>query len=199
MQVSSERLQMPELQKPGAGLPFFEWLVSKYWIVNRLPYKISWDETQAFFERESQKSIEIFESIPLVLREKRILIDRIPGIEDSSRYWSSVMVLEHLVIVGSLMSEGMVLLSRGIAPESSVGIADVKPLGGTSSEQVLALFKDFLVTTSHRMAAEIQNRESKIKLAHPWFGPMDIHQWHWLMAAHHRIHRKQLEAIRDNL
>ncbi len=198
MSVSSARFEMPKLQKPGAGLPFFEWLVSKYWIINRLPYKMSWDETQAFLDRESQKSIEIFESIPLVLREKRILIDRIPGIEDSSRYWSAAMVLEHLVIVGSLMTEAMVLLSRDIVPESSVGIADVKPFGSTSSEQVLALFKDFLTTTSHRMAAEVQSRESKIKLAHPWFGPMDIQQWHWLMAAHHRVHRKQLEAIRDN-
>ena len=187
--------RIPKLQKPGAGLPFYEWLVTKYWILNRVPYQMSWDETQAFFDREGLKAIETFESVPDVLREKRILIDRITGIEDSSRYWSSAMVLEHLIIVGSLVSEGIVLLSRGIPPDSALGVADVKPLGGTSSEQSLALFRDFLATTAHRMASEVQNRESKARLAHPWFGPLDIQQWHWLMAGHQRVHRKQLEAI----
>ncbi len=190
---------MPKLQEPGAGLPFFEWLVSKYWVVNRMPYQMSWDETQAFFDREGQKAVKVFESIPSVLREKRILIDRITGIEDSSRYWSPAMVLEHLIIVGALMSEGVIMLSRGVAPESPIGVADVKPLGGTAADQSIALFLEFLATTSHRMAAEVQDRESKTCLAHPWFGSLDLRQWHWLMAAHQRVHRKQLEAIRDRL
>lgn len=119
--------------------------------------------------------------------------------EDSSRYWSAAMVLEHLIIVGSLMSEAVVLLSRGVAPDSSLGIADVKPLGGVSHDQSLALFTEFLATTAHRMTVDVLDRESKKCLVHPWFGPLDLRQWHWLMAAHQRVHRKQLEAIRDNL
>lgn len=188
-------MSAPKLQKPGAGLPFLEWFVSKYWVVNRLPFKMTWDEAQIFFEREGQKTIAAFESIPKLLREKKILIDRVAGMEDSSRYWSAAMVLEHLAIVGPMMAEGIVLLSKGIQSEVAVGTADVKPLGILSAEQSLLSFKNLLGDFSRRMAEDVADRDSNLKMPHPWFGPINARQWHWLMAAHHRVHRKQLEAI----
>ncbi len=188
-------MSAPKLQKPGAGLPFLEWFVSKYWVVNRLPFKMTWDEAQIFFEREGQRTIAAFESIPKLLREKKILIDRVVGMEDSSRYWSAAMVLEHLAIVGPMMAEGIVLLSKGIQPEVTVGIADVKPLGILSAEQSLLSFTNLLGDFSRRMAEDVANRDSDVKMTHPWYGPINARQLHWLMAAHHRVHRKQLEAI----
>lgn len=190
---------VPKLEKPGSGLPFFEWLIAKYWVLNRMPYRMSWDDTQNLFDREGQKAIQIFESIPHVLREKKVLIERIQGIEDSSRYWSAAMALEHLVIVGAFMTDGIVMISRGTSFQPTVGIADVKPLGSITSEQALSVFKDFIASSALRMAAEVQDRDSKTCVKHPWFGGMDARQWHWLMGAHQRIHRKQLEAIREKL
>ncbi len=34
---------------------------------------------------------------------------------------------------------------------------------------------------------------------HPWFGPLDAHRWHCLLAFHQGIHRKQIQAVHRGL
>lgn len=50
--------------------------------------------------------------LELLIGKERVLIKRITGIEDSSRFWSVYMVLDHLLIVDRLTIKIMESLSR---------------------------------------------------------------------------------------
>ncbi|NBV86043.1 MAG: hypothetical protein EBS01_07225 [Verrucomicrobia bacterium] len=43
------------------------------------------------------------------------------------------------------------------------------------------------------------NLKTKLKFAHPWFGPMNAEGWHLLTGLHMSIHRKQIAAILGRL
>ena len=45
--------------------------------------------------------------------QRRVLVKAPMGMEDSSRYWSAAMVLEHLIEVGSRIAVGIVELTHG--------------------------------------------------------------------------------------
>jgi len=55
------------------------------------------------------------------------------GIEDSSRYWSVAMALEHLGEVGLNIAVGIVELSRNMTVTVKVDIAELKPKGAKAS------------------------------------------------------------------
>ena len=50
--------------------------------------------------------------------QRRVLVKAPMGIEDSSRYWSASMVLEHLIEVGSRIAVGIVELTHGLQSQS---------------------------------------------------------------------------------
>jgi len=87
----------------------------------------SWDEATAFFQEEGKQLVELAQPLSLDLFEKRVLIKPILGIEDSSRYWSVAMCLEHLVIVDRGIADIAVSLSQGRAYPRALSIAEVKP------------------------------------------------------------------------
>jgi hypothetical protein len=62
------------------------------------------------------------------------------GIEDSSRYWSAAMVLEHLIEVGSRIATGVVELTHGQAASVKADIADVKPKG-QNNEGIVSAYR----------------------------------------------------------
>ncbi len=41
----------------------------------------------------------------------------------------------------------------------------------------------------------ISDFKTKLRFAHPWFGPMDAYGWHGLAGGHMNIHRIQIERI----
>ena len=189
---------IPQLAQPGAGLPLFEKIFARYFIVNRLPYKMTWEDTNALFQREGKRILEIFQGLSDDKKTNPILIDRIQGIEDSSRFWSPTMVVEHLIIVGTGMSEAIQMLSKGQHPTFVADVAKVKPTTNLAPEIAEKSFLEFLENTQVAMQNLVSDRESKITFKHPWFGGLTARQWHWLMAAHQRIHRKQLQLIVSN-
>jgi len=57
----------------------------------------------------------------------RILIKRLPGLEDSSRYWSVYMTLDHLRIVNLSIADVITKLANGAKPKVAASTAAVKP------------------------------------------------------------------------
>ncbi|MBS0656652.1 MAG: DinB family protein [Verrucomicrobia bacterium] len=184
----------PKLAAPGAGLPWLELMVARYWTFPRFCRRTTWEQADEIFAREGQKILALVEPLDAATLRRRVLIDRFPGIEDSSRYWSPAMVLEHLDIVGSLMTHAVVELSHGRLPQGKADVAAVKPKGTDGGDPV-GEFRDFLLTIRGRLAKEVGDRESPTRFLHPWFGPLGVHQWHCLLAAHQAIHRRQLKLI----
>ena len=190
----------PALQPPGAGLPWWELLVAKYLVFPRACRKLTWAAAAQLFQEEGAKIFTIWDALPPESLGERVLIRRLAGIEDSSRFWSMAMTVEHLNIVGSNICQAIYSLRRGEAPARLARTEDVKPCGEMVPAEVRAEFVHLL-----RQAASAETVEPPVPLgvgpryAHPWFGPIDAHQWHCLLGLHQRLHRKQIEAIRAGL
>jgi hypothetical protein len=129
----------PALQSPGAGLPWWEWLVARYFLFPRACRKLRWEGAGRLFQAEGAKVLALWDALPADRLTERVLIRRLPGIEDSSRYWSVAMTIEHLNIVGfgiGLTTRG---LRRGQLPSRPARVEDVKPRGETPPAEVQAI------------------------------------------------------------
>ena len=182
----------PKLAPPGAGLPWPELWVARLlfacrrWSGNR-------DSTNARFQQEREIIRRLVRSCPGDAAGRRALIRRPPGLEDSSRNWSVWMTLDHLRIVHYAMVPIISGLTRGTMPEGRVSTAAVKP----SPEVNAAVVAEFEQSCDALLAAvaAAPNLKTRLRFAHPWFGPLDAAGWHALSAGHLAIHRVQIERI----
>jgi len=181
-----------QLAPPGAGIPPLEVLLGKvmfaYLRAVRTP---KW--ANKHFHTEAGAMLRMARSLTPDVANTAVLIPRIMGIEDSSRHWSVLMTLDHLVIVNSGVLEIIEALSSERLYSWRVSIADLKP----RPEQSLETIGKFARTTQNyfNRVSQMKNLKSHARHAHPWFGPMDALGWHWLAALHNTIHRRQIERI----
>jgi uncharacterized damage-inducible protein DinB len=183
------------LQRPGAGLPFLEWAIARFWYFPRYSRAAGWEQNLARMLKESAKALAWVEGLDAEKLSRQVLIERIPGIEDSSRFWSAAMTLDHLMIVGRLMVMAIEQLSAGKVPGVEADVAKVKPPAVQHGPEILAAFREFLQDAEKRIRASAPGMDTRLAFPHPWFGPMTPGQWLWLMANHHGIHRRQIQAI----
>ena len=186
----------PKLAPPGAGLAWHQWLLTRF-IVGPIASKApTWEQNLAKFQWETKLIEALLQDTPNEKLRERVLVNPRFGLEDSSRFWSIAMALEHLVIVGRAVTDMAIALSKGIKPTIKVDTGKVKPLGQLSETEALAQFREFCGSLEEKLAAGIQDRNSPLKHPHPWFGPFSTKQWVWLLGIHQGIHRKQIEDIR---
>ena len=162
----------------------------------RLRKKLNREQILELLYEEMREAIRLVESCGDD-GNRRVLIKRLRGMEDSSRYWSVYMVLEHLRIVNQGVAGIMELLGRGVVPDGRVSTADVKPKPDVDST-VIAAFQ--LSCEAVADAAEsIADLTTATKHEHPWFGPLNAAGWFVLAAFHVRLHRGQIERIMRGL
>jgi hypothetical protein len=183
------------LERPGAGLPLWELLIARYWVLPRQSAAMNWDESNAAFLREGEKILKLTEGLSAQQLETRVLVPRLRGMEDSSRYWSAAMTLEHLMIVGELCAQAIESLAHGDEVQINKGIADLKPQGLASGAAVRENFRKFLDRVHAQISKPTLRRDSAKTAPHPWFGEMTAHRWNWLIASHQWLHRQQVKAI----
>lgn len=185
----------PKLAKPGAGLPLIEWLVAKYIIFPNRFRSTSIEQAIEQFEEEGNIIIELVSNLNDEQLSQRCLIPRLQGLEDSSRYWSIAMTIQHLNIVGEGMLAIIVNLSRGNNQLPQRGIADVKPTVDVDAKIALADFKSLIEKFGSVVKKIDFEKNCDTKHPHPWFGPLNAREWTLFAAPHQRIHRKQIEEI----
>jgi hypothetical protein len=187
--------QLPvSLAAPGSGLPTWERLFLRNVLLPIYCRFTSWKRAVRVFQKEGARLVEIAESLNAEEMQRRVLIKRPLGLEDSSRYWSAEMVLEHLIEVGSRVAVGVVELTHGEPPSVKADIVEVKPQGERGG-RVLDEFRVFLEDYTRMLSHEIGDRRSKAAFSHPWFGHLNAHQWVCLGAVHQGAHRRQMERI----
>ena len=190
----------PQLQPPGAGLPWYELAAARLVVFPLLCRRLSWDAAGRQFQAEGAKVLTLWDAFPADRLAERVLIRRLQGIEDSSRFWSAAMAVEHLAIVGHGIRRLIAGLRVEQAPARAARIEDVKPTGGLPPAEVRAAFAQLLADAAQSDATEPAiPRSAGLSAPHPWFGPLDAHHWHCLLGLHQGIHRKQIEAIRAKL
>jgi uncharacterized damage-inducible protein DinB len=162
--------------------------------------KTPWEVSSRRFKKTTDRIENMIEDLSPEDLERRVLIAPMTGLEDSSRYWSIKMVLEHLVIVGRKTAFVLKELDAGRYPEGSADTAKVKPTGDSSLEETLARFRKFTRVEYPALLDSLRNRDrSHLKYRHPWFGSMNMRGWYWLLSTHQRIHMKQIEAIQREM
>ncbi len=166
-------------------------------MVNWKAKRTTREQSSALFSTERDLILKLVRSSASSLLPRRILIKRLQGLEDSSRYWSVLMTLDHLRIVNTEIAEVIRLLPAGKTPQHAASTAAVKP-----SESVDDSAMQGFVTacqTLEQTVAATRNLATHTKYPHPWFGPLDAAGWHFMSAFHMRLHRKQIEAILSKL
>jgi len=157
--------------------------------------RFSWVSAQAAIARVSSRLAKEAIALDDATLAHRVLIQRLRGLEDSSRYWSPEMVLEHLVITGEMFTDYVVALSHGRPIADKRGIADIKPHGG-QGRAVVRRFVAVHEAIPGRLAAEAGPRRTGPSHAHPWFGNLTATEWLGLTALHLQLHESQWRAIR---
>ncbi len=182
----------PKLAPPGAGLPKPELYVARALFALRR-WTSSRTALTALFQRERAAIRRILLSCEGSAGARRVLIRRLPGLEDSSRYWSVWMTLDHLRIVHREMRRVIEALTGGVVPEGVASTAAVKP-GVELSAGIVAEYEESCDALLAAVATPA-NLKTSLRFAHPWFGPLDAAGWHALSAVHLGIHRVQIERI----
>lgn len=184
----------PILQPPGAGLPFFPRLYLRWFGRRGLRRKFTWDTAPVALEAAAIRLHEIANALPDDALQTPVLVPPMNGLEDSSRYWSPAMVLQHLVMTGEIFSEIILRLSSGEPVTDRRGPADVKP-AATADRTDVEAFRALHSGVGERLRTGAGPDRHGAKFPHPWFGPLTARDWFGLFAAHLLIHEKQLKAI----
>ena len=91
-------MEQPQLEKPGAGLPFLESLYVRWYVGPFLSRKSDKEKNLRLFAMIGARILKEFASVPADKRDQKVLVPRMKGVEDSSRNWSANEVLEPLKI-----------------------------------------------------------------------------------------------------
>jgi uncharacterized damage-inducible protein DinB len=182
----------PILAAPGAGLPVPELWIARVLFALKRRFG-SRDAFTARFEQERGITRELLAQCPPARRGEQVLIPRLRGLEDSSRFWSVWMTLEHLRITNTIFAMVIKSLAHGQVPTKKASTAHVKPRADLTGE-VEAAFEASCEELLSTVAA-VPDLQTAAKYAHPWFGPLDAAGWHALTAMHMGIHRAQIAKI----
>jgi hypothetical protein len=185
-----------ELQPPGAGLPDLERQILDL-ALKVGSFVMSDNRALRLFRREAELLCEFGEGDESYDPFQQIVIPRVIGIEDSSRNWSVMMVLDHLCQTNQDMLTATKALHEGIVPRGEVDVALYKPspdIGFEVLDQYRELSAEYCLTIERLI--ETRGQLSAVaRFRHPWFGLLNAHQWHCLAAFHQRIHRRQAQKI----
>ena len=106
------------------------------------------------------------------------------------------MVLEHLEIAGNKVKNIIETLSLEKEFEEDVKIENVKPKLNNKNqyESFKKFYQDYIL-----FIKSLDKKQSKMRKKHPWFIEFKNFEWSVFMYMHTFIHRRQIEAIIEEL
>lgn len=182
----------PKLAAPGAGLPMIERFFANL-MIHWKAKRTSREAAAATFATEREVILKLLRTTPTEYLEIPFLIKRLPGLEDSSRYWSVLMTVDHLRIVNDQINGVIASLCAGKVPPGAASTAAVKPSQQVDATMIAAFEKS--CADFEQTVATQSDLQTSLEFPHPWFGPMNAADWHFMTGFHMRLHRKQMELI----
>ena len=171
--------------------------------ISIIPWKVAkntWAQNLTRLEKETQKIVLISNTLTEQDFQTRILIPRLRGMEDSSRFWSVALTIEHLCVSLSGMSNIASELAKGNRIEVDTGTANIKPKQENLSTKPKMLEKfETLVKETVDILSVYETPSEKHKVHHPWFGNISANGWVWTIGQHQSLHRKQIQMIVERL
>ncbi|WP_415406076.1 hypothetical protein ACLHDG_09925 [Sulfurovum sp. CS9] len=183
-----------DLGKAGDGLSSGRAFFLRYLGFPLLNSIISWERALDIFEKEGEKVLFLARSMKKDKLFERVLVPKLFGLEDNSRYYSVAMVIEHLIIVGSALKKRIPLLSQGKNLDKEIKIEDYKPYMEID-ETIIDQYEIFLHSFRKEVEENVDNIYLENRHEHPWFGELKAKDWSVMGAIHQMVHRRQIEAI----
>jgi len=180
----------PPLAPQGAGLPGVELVVARM-LFRWRRLTGNRESFNARFQREREQIRRLVAGLSEEDAGRRVLIQRPPGLEDSSRFWSAWMTLDHMRIVHGGIVRVIGALKNGVTPPGAASTAAVKPSAAVASAVVVEYEK----SCDEVLAVSEGELRTKARYAHPWFGPLDAAGWYAMAAVHIGLRRVQMERI----
>jgi hypothetical protein len=194
-QISSDSL--PELEPPGAGLPDDELKLTQQ------RFHQAFDNNprsyyEELFDNEKHNILKLINEIDDNQLTTQVLIERFRGIEDSSRNWSAYMTLEHLHMCNVIFLDIIEKLVRGNTTSMTTVLPENLKPDPQSGRGSLPAFEQSANNFQH-IVSNIDDLATELTHPHPWLGPLTAAKWLALSAAHMKIHRVQMERIKEGL
>ena len=155
---------------------------------------VSWDRALKIFEKEGEKVLSLARSMEKSKLFERVLVPKLFGLEDNSRYYSVAMVLEHLLVVGTALQNRIPSLSQGKSLDKEIKIEDYKPYMEID-DGIIDEYEIFLHSFRKELEENVDNIYLENRHEHPWFGELKAKDWSVMGAIHQIVHRRQIEAI----
>ena len=197
---------------PGTGVPTWE----NFLLNQELRIQAALRSEEAClkgFENEVQLILQSLDS----LFESEFLkppknLPRLWGIEDASRRWNLLQVVDHLTqsnrqVLGGIESLTVPELRAGGAEQSAEAMAgnpsrlaldvDCLPNSFSRLEDVQQVISEY-IASSEEYANRIRDLgplRTESQRVHRWLGALDAHQWHAWSWLHTKTHRRQIEKI----
>jgi hypothetical protein len=179
------------LAPPGAGIPALERFVSN--LLLRTASALSSPGSRAALVAQQQAAVLERVRAAGPRAGQPVLIPRLRGLEDSSRFWSVYMTVDHLRIVNSRIAECLRRMIHGLPTGSPIGTAEVKP-SVSADDTVVPAFESACEELAAVTADPLMER-TFTTYPHPWFGPLRPAQWHYMAGFHMRLHVRQIDEI----
>jgi len=145
------------------------------------------------FSREGQRILYLAQDLTEEDLERRVLVSRPLGIEESACNWSVEMLMEHLILVGVHIREAVRQLGNGVRPLRKFQRSEFEPRGGRglrTREEYGRFIERF--TALYETHCNIPSRPTH---RHPYFGELDAGHWLKLAAVLYKLHRNHAERI----
>jgi hypothetical protein len=114
-------MNQPQLDRPGAGLPFPDNLIVRWWVGPFQSRQKDAATNLRLFKMAGARVLKEMAGVPADRRDRKVLVPKMRGVEDSSRHWCANEVLEHLMITGVPMRGLIVDLAQGRTSDYEVG------------------------------------------------------------------------------
>ena len=122
------------------------------------------------------------------------------GVDEDMRDWSFFMILEHNIIVNSVMEKIVESLASHTIPEDlpvKDSKKDVMPSHDSGPEQMTAFCQS--VQQYLQNTKKLESLRGTPRYRHPVFGMLNAHGWHCMMALHLEIHLPQAKCVLEGL
>lgn len=194
MQAQEDIEIQNKLEKAGHGLPKTDAIFLRHIGFPLLKSFISWNNALRFFEYQGKEILNLVKDLSKDKLFKKVLIPKIFGIEDNSRYYSPAMVLWHLIYVGECLQEGIVNLSKNEKINFTVKIENFKPFVKID-EDIVERYENFLNNYRKFIEINVENKYINNCHSHPWFGCLNPKEWLVMSAIHQMVHQRQIKKI----
>ncbi len=196
-----DKFQLPTLAPPGAGLPWLENFVLRYFYFPMKLKQTTWNDNLDRLQRETRNIINICEELSEQEFQTRVLVNRLRGMEDSSRFWSVALAIEHLMITISGMTQIASELAQDhkLSVDTNTALVKPKQEDVTNKLTMLTRLREATDKSVTELEAFSQNHSDQYKVKHPWFGPIAAEGWVWTLAQHQALHRRQIQLIVEQL